>query len=55
MFNLNIRKNYLANLDEMFKEIDKGRYGIISWEGIVEIIQRALYIKIILNLKHKDY
>ncbi len=27
----------------MYREIDKGRYGIITWEGIVEIIQRALY------------
>ena len=33
----------MANVDEIFKEIDKGRYGIITWEGIVEIIQRALY------------
>ena len=41
MFNLNIRKNYLENLVEMFREVDDGRYGIITGEGFVEIIQRA--------------
>ena len=41
MFNLNIRKNYLANLVEIFREVDEGRYGIITGEGFVEIIQRT--------------
>ena len=41
MFNLNLRKNYLENLVEMFREVDEGRYGIINGEGFVEIIQRA--------------